>query len=236
MSREPASSQPTKPSQTLPPWLIVLLLIGLIGFSWWQNRQVRWNAPTNENGAAQSNKPHSTQSKSAISEVSEKQLTSVEQPPSQAEQPATQTTGPGQGAEHQVVQTDNETRRPDSTPSPTRAKGEIDWPKNEAGLRRIQIENQTIRDQDGRVVYRGTIDLQPTLDRIARGDKNSHRNDGTTFQNRERRLPQKPSGYYREYVHPTPKSSGPGPQRVIVGKDGEIWYTPDHYKSFQRIK
>ena len=60
--------------------------------------------------------------------------------------------------------------------------------------------------------------------------------DGTTFQNRERRLPARLSGYYKEYIHPTPKLSGPGPQRVIVGKDGDVWYTPDHYKTFVRIE
>jgi guanyl-specific ribonuclease Sa len=99
-----------------------------------------------------------------------------------------------------------------------------------------RIPNQTIRDQSGKVLFRGTIDLQPTLDRIERGERNSHRNDGTTFQNRERRLPVRPGGYYKEFVHPTPGTSGPGPQRVIVGKEGEVWYTPDHYLSFKQIR
>lgn len=99
-----------------------------------------------------------------------------------------------------------------------------------------RIEDQTIRGLDGKVVFKGTIDLKPTLDRIERGGSNRHRNDGTTFQNREGRLPRKPSGYYKEYVHPTPHEHGPGPQRVIVGRHGEIWYTPDHYKTFKRLK
>jgi guanyl-specific ribonuclease Sa len=99
-----------------------------------------------------------------------------------------------------------------------------------------RIKNQVIRNQDGTVVFRGTIDLQPTLDRIERGGRNSHRNDGSTFQNRERKLPAKPQGYYKEYVHPTPGIGGPGPQRVIVGEKGDIWYTADHYKTFQRIR
>ena len=94
---------------------------------------------------------------------------------------------------------------------------------------------QTIRDLDGRVVFQGNVDLQPTLDRIANG-KTSHGHDGTTFQNREHRLPSRLSGYYKEYVHPTPKLSGPGPQRIIVGKDGDVWYTPNHYKTFVRIE
>ncbi|MEI8018925.1 MAG: ribonuclease domain-containing protein [Schlesneria sp.] len=100
----------------------------------------------------------------------------------------------------------------------------------------FQIKNQTIRDLDGRVVYKGTIDLKPTLDRIARGEANRHRNDGATFENRENRLPRKPAGYYREYVNPTPGEYGPGPQRIIIGKKDEVWYTPDHYKTFKQIK
>jgi ribonuclease T1 len=98
------------------------------------------------------------------------------------------------------------------------------------------VENQTIRDLNGRVVFKGTIDLQPTLDRIERGEENRHRNDGSSFQNRENRLPRKPLGYYKEYVHPTKGEYGPGPQRIIIGKEGEVWYTPDHYKSFKKIK
>lgn len=101
---------------------------------------------------------------------------------------------------------------------------------------RLRIPNVVLRDQSGKVVYRGEIDLKPTLERIEAGEKHSHRNDGAVFQNREGRLPKKPSGYYHEYVHPTPNVSGPGPQRVILGGEGEVYYTSDHYKSFKRIR
>lgn len=100
---------------------------------------------------------------------------------------------------------------------------------------RTQIKNARIRDQGGKVVFQGTIDLRDTLDRIERGERGSHSNDGSVFQNRERRLPGKPSGYYREWVHPTPKLRGPGPQRIVTGDEGEIYYTPDHYKTFERL-
>lgn len=101
----------------------------------------------------------------------------------------------------------------------------------------FQIENVTIRNLDGKVVFRGTVDLTETMRRIDAGRRlESFRNDGTTFQNRERRLPNKKSGYYSEYVHPTPKLGGPGPQRVITGKEGEAYYTFDHYKTFQKIR
>lgn len=84
----------------------------------------------------------------------------------------------------------------------------------------------------GRVVFSGTMDLGPTLDRIARGERYPHRNDGSVFANRERRLPKKPNEWYREYVVPTPGEQGPGPQRIIIGREGEAFYTPDHYGTF----
>jgi ribonuclease T1 len=100
----------------------------------------------------------------------------------------------------------------------------------------LVVKNVAIRDQSGRVVYRGDIDLARTLDRIERGERHSHRNDGGTFRNLEDRLPTKSSGYYREYVHPTEGLDGPGPQRVILGQGGEVYYTADHYQSFKRIR
>lgn len=83
-----------------------------------------------------------------------------------------------------------------------------------------------------RVVFSGTMDLGPTLDRIARGETYPHRNDGSVFGNREGRLPKKPRDWYREYVVPTPGEKGPGPQRIIFGREGEAFYTPDHYRTF----
>lgn len=45
-----------------------------------------------------------------------------------------------------------------------------------------------------------------------------------------------PVGYYTEYVHPTPGILGPGPQRIVVGQGGEMYYTADHYKTFIPFK
>ncbi|HKS47788.1 MAG TPA: ribonuclease domain-containing protein [Amycolatopsis sp.] len=56
--------------------------------------------------------------------------------------------------------------------------------------------------------------------------------DGTVFENREKRLPQKPSGYYHEYTVPTPGSADRGPRRLITGDGRELYYTGDHYQSF----
>ena len=98
------------------------------------------------------------------------------------------------------------------------------------------IPNVTVKDQSGRVAFKGNVDLHPTFDRIERGDKFPHRNDGSTVRNLEKRLPKHPVGYYTEYVHPTPGIGGPGPQRVILGKGGEAYYTHDHYNSFRKVR
>ncbi|MCY3821369.1 MAG: hypothetical protein OXH52_18780 [Gammaproteobacteria bacterium] len=52
------------------------------------------------------------------------------------------------------------------------------------------------------------------------------------FRNEEGLLPTRPPGYYQEFVHPTPGISGAGPQRIVRGDAGELYYTPDHYESF----
>ena len=97
------------------------------------------------------------------------------------------------------------------------------------------VSKQTIRDLEGRVVFRGDVDVASTVQRIEAGRLLDFPNDGSTFQNRERRLPRKSEGYYKEYVHPTPGLRGPGPQRIVVGEGGEIYYTPDHYRTFRRL-
>jgi ribonuclease T1 len=59
--------------------------------------------------------------------------------------------------------------------------------------------------------------------------------DGEVFENREGLLPAKPRGYYRSYTVPTPGSTDRGARRLIVGTGGNVWYTSDHYGSFEPI-
>jgi len=64
--------------------------------------------------------------------------------------------------------------------------------------------------------------------------------DGTVFGNRERLLPGKPRGFYREYTVRTPKASNRGARRIVCGgeppeKPEVCYYTADHYASFSRI-
>jgi ribonuclease T1 len=59
--------------------------------------------------------------------------------------------------------------------------------------------------------------------------------DGSIFGNRERLLPNKPRGYYREYTIPTPGIKNRGKQRFVLGKEQETYYTNNHYQSFFRV-
>ena len=59
--------------------------------------------------------------------------------------------------------------------------------------------------------------------------------DGTTFSNREEMLPSKPLSYYKEYTVPTPGIHSRGAQRIVTGESGEMYYTPDHYNTFERV-
>ena len=80
-------------------------------------------------------------------------------------------------------------------------------------------------------------ELEQTLVQITQGGPFPYRQDGSVFQNREKRLPLKPNGYYREYTVPTPGISGRGPRRVVVGgHPPEIfYYTEDHYQTFRKL-
>ena len=77
-----------------------------------------------------------------------------------------------------------------------------------------------------------------TLALIQRGGPFPYRKDGTTFQNRERLLPTKPRGYYREYTVPTPGARDRGARRIVAGGNPpEVFYdTADHYSSFRQIE
>jgi ribonuclease T1 len=74
-----------------------------------------------------------------------------------------------------------------------------------------------------------------TVSLIRRGGPFPYRQDGVVYNNLERQLPAKPSGYYREYTVQTPGSPDRGARRIITGKDGQFYYTGDHYQSFVQV-
>jgi ribonuclease T1 len=75
-----------------------------------------------------------------------------------------------------------------------------------------------------------------TLRLIKQGGPFPYRNDGRIFGNRERRLPLKEQGYYREYTVPTPGAKDRGARRIVGGRAAEYYYTEDHYDTFRRIR
>jgi len=78
-----------------------------------------------------------------------------------------------------------------------------------------------------------------TYELIARGGPFPYEKDGTAFGNRERLLPTKRRGYYREYTVRTPGLNHRGARRIICGgepkKPDVCYYTADHYASFRVI-
>ncbi len=87
-------------------------------------------------------------------------------------------------------------------------------------------------------------EARDTLALIKAGGPFPYRKDGTTFGNREKRLPVRERGYYREYTVKTPGSKDRGARRIVAGTgergdvrtSGEYYYTDDHYNSFRRIR
>ena len=229
MSEQP---EPNPASQSRLGWMMILIFFTIGVVVWWQNRQDADRARVQKNlgsqRQAQRNDDHPTlKGLPDAGTADDERPTDVEVMPDQptASQPVGQT-------QSEVLERPR-SKPPTSTTTP-RPKTAKDSPAR-SGENVFVVKDQRIRDLDGKVVYSGDIDLRPTIDRIRRGELNRHRNDGTTFQNREGRLPRKPQGYYKEYVNPTPGLNGPGPQRIIVGKEGDIWYTADHYKTFTQI-
>jgi ribonuclease T1 len=68
--------------------------------------------------------------------------------------------------------------------------------------------------------------------------------DDSVFGNREKILPPRQRGYYREYTVKTPGARDRGARRIVAGTgttgdartSGEYYYSDDHYNSFRRIR
>ncbi len=81
-------------------------------------------------------------------------------------------------------------------------------------------------------------EARTTLDLILKGGPFPYRQDGVVFQNREKRLPVQPRGYYHEYTVETPGLSHRGARRIITGGNPVVtyYYTDDHYDSFRELE
>jgi ribonuclease T1 len=80
---------------------------------------------------------------------------------------------------------------------------------------------------------------QQTLERIRAGGPFPFEKDGSVFGNRERLLPVKTRGWWREYTVTTPGSRDRGARRIVCGgpvrEPHACYYTADHYASFRKI-
>ncbi|MFF8512699.1 ribonuclease domain-containing protein [Streptomyces sp. NPDC015492] len=109
-----------------------------------------------------------------------------------------------------------------TAPARTSATAEAPAPTGDSGLPAVRA-----------------ADLPPearrTLDLIARGGPFPYAKDGAVFSNFERLLPREPRGYYREFTVQTPGERDRGARRIVTGREGEIYWTDDHYASFREV-
>ena len=70
---------------------------------------------------------------------------------------------------------------------------------------------------------------------VDRGGPFPEDEDGSTFGNFEGLLPDRERGYYREFTVATPGLESRGARRIVAGDGGELYWTRDHYASFERI-
>lgn len=75
---------------------------------------------------------------------------------------------------------------------------------------------------------------------ILAGGPFAHDKDGAVFGNRERLLPARRRGYWREYTVRTPGMRHRGARRIVCGgalprTPDVCYYTSDHYASFREI-
>jgi ribonuclease T1 len=85
------------------------------------------------------------------------------------------------------------------------------------------------------------VQAQETHRLVLAGGPFPYAKDGVVFGNRERLLPRKARGFYREYTVKTPGSRNRGARRLICGGNPPTapevcYYTDDHYASFKRVR
>lgn len=97
----------------------------------------------------------------------------------------------------------------------------------------LEITEQT-REKVAKIL--DDAEVKKTLKRIEKSDE-FYNKDGAIFLNREKILPIKDDkNYYNEWTVKTPGERDRGARRIVVGKNGEMYFTDDHYESFFRIK
>lgn len=78
-------------------------------------------------------------------------------------------------------------------------------------------------------------EARDTIVLIRKGGPFPYDRDGVVFSNRQLILPSRERNWYSEYTVRTPGASDRGARRIVAGRDGTLYYTHDHYRSFKRI-
>ena len=78
-------------------------------------------------------------------------------------------------------------------------------------------------------------EARATIVLIRKGGPFPYRRDGVSFGNREKILPARQRGWYREYTVATPSERTRSARRIVAGRDGTLYYSDDHYRSLKRI-
>ncbi len=128
---------------------------------------------------------------------------------------------PSSSPTHQFTETNTPTSEPTASPSTPPASEGTDPASGLPVVRLADLPPEAAR----------TVEL---ID--AGGPFPEPEHDGGTFGNREELLPDQPYGYYREYTVPTPGAETRGARRIVAGRDGELYWTADHYSSFSLIR
>lgn len=100
------------------------------------------------------------------------------------------------------------------------------------------LSNNAVNSNQAKLIT-GDAQIDTTIALIQQGGPFPYPNkDGSTFGNRESRLPAQSQGYYREYTVPTPGLSHRGPRRIVTGGNPPTIYylTVDHYDSFSKLE
>ena len=79
------------------------------------------------------------------------------------------------------------------------------------------------------------VEARETLALIRKSGPFPYDKDGAVFGNREGLLPRRERGYYLEYTVRTPRAHDRGARRIVAGRNGEFYYTEDHYRTFRRV-
>ena len=143
------------------------------------------------------------------------------QAPASSQQPATSGQRPAASSQSPAASS--------QSPAASSASSRAPTPGDQPPAQWQTLDGQPITDRAE------VVGIWDTLRRVAKGPPYPYRQDGESFSNREARLPKRERGWWHEYTVETPGSPDRGARRLLVGKDGETWYTADHYRTFVRL-